>query len=307
MLSLPVAMKIIKKLLEFSHKAEMQKLVHGLTDVGKARSVNEDYFIVNNDKSLYIVADGMGGHNAGDVASKNATEMADAYITQERIDRVRGNIRQTRDMIIHSLIHAHESILKMADESAQLTGMGCTIVEALILGNNLHLCHVGDARAYLSNENGITLLTRDHSHVMDLVAKGKLTLEEARVSPLKNKLNQAIGASRDIKPEYKHCFLKDGDKVLLCSDGLWDLMSDYQMYTVLRQDKPVKKLCEILIKMANDAGGHDNITAVIIQHKDNINNEVVPNPTPEEIALLEKTGEYSFVFKNPTSEKINKD
>jgi PPM family protein phosphatase len=298
-------MKLIKKLLEFSQKAEMQKLAHGITDVGKSRAENEDCFTISNEKNLFIVADGMGGHNAGDVASQNATKMAESYLTREKLEDIRGNIRKTREEIIQSLIYAHNNILKMAESDPQYEGMGCTIVEALIFGNNLHLCHVGDARAYISNENGITLLTRDHSYVMDLVLKGKMTIDEARVSPLKNKLHQAIGASKIINPEYKHCSLKDGDKILLCSDGLWDMLSDPQMYTVLRQDKPVKKLCEMLIKMANDAGGHDNITAVIIQHKEQL--ETSSGPTPEEIALIEKTGEYSFVFKNPSPEKLQRD
>jgi len=289
-------MKLLKKLLERSQKEESQKYAHGMTDVGKLRPNNEDFFSLNNQKKLYIVADGMGGHNAGDVASKNATKLADDYLTQDLLEQVRGNIRKIRETIIKSLLHAHEKILEMALTNPRYEGMGCTIVEALILDNSLHLCHVGDARAYLANENGITLLTRDHSYVMDLVAKGKLTLEEARVSPLKNKLHQAIGASTVIHPEYKHCFLKEGDIILLCSDGLWDMIADEQIYTVLRQDKPVKKMCEILIKMANDAGGHDNITALVIQHKE----QASPfSPIIVEEKFTETTGEYSFVFNKP--------
>lgn len=284
----------------------MQKMIFGLTDVGKTRSMNEDFFSINTEKNLFIVADGMGGHNAGDVASSNATRLADEFLTKEKLTEIKGNIRKTRETIIQSLIFAHENILKMAENKPELHGMGCTIVEAVIFGNNLHLCHVGDARAYLSNDKGITLLTRDHSYVMDLVNKGKLTLDEARVSPLKNKLHQAIGASKTINPEYKHCFLKEGDKVLLCSDGLWDMMADEQIHAILRQDKPVKKLCEMLIKLANDSGGHDNITALVIQHVEQP--ETTPDPTLEELAMLEKTGEYSYIFKKPLSDQgVNSD
>lgn len=294
-------MKLLKKLLEISQKAEEEKLAAGLTDVGQTRPMNEDYFAINRDKNLYIVADGMGGHNAGDIASKNATQMADAYLTPELLEEVKGNIRKTRETIIKSLLHAHLSILNMAEKNENYEGMGCTIVAALIVDNSMHLCHVGDARAYLVNKNGITLLTRDHSYVMDLVTKGKLTLEEARVSPLKNKLHQAIGASKTINPDYKHCELKEGDKILLCSDGLWDMLSDHQIFTVMRQDKPPKRLCEILIKMANDAGGHDNITAIIFQHKERVG---APRPTYSgDPTVVDKTGEYSFVFKNPTPDE----
>jgi protein phosphatase len=296
-------MKLLKKLLEVSQKAEEQKLVCGATDVGQTRAVNEDFFKINREKNLYIVADGMGGHNAGDVASKKATQMAEAYLTMEMLEDIRGNIRKIREAVIKSLIQAHNHVIQLAEKNPKFEGMGCTIVEALILGNNLHLGHVGDARAYISNDNGITLLTKDHSYVMDLVQKGKLTMEEARVSPLKNKLHQAIGASKTVNPDYKHYSLKDGDRILLCSDGLWDMLSDHQIYTVLRQDKPAKKLCELLIKMANDAGGHDNITAIVIQHKEQAVSTPLPPQKTEDIHVMDKTGEYSFVFKDTPIDK----
>jgi protein phosphatase len=299
-------MKLVKKLLEISQKEAMQKMIYGATDVGKERTVNEDYFIINMEKNLFIVADGMGGHNAGDVASKNATKMADDYLTTDVIDDIQGDIRKIRETVIKSLLHAHLKILEMADKKSQYQGMGCTIVAALILGNSLHLCHVGDARAYVCNEKGIVLLTRDHSFVMGLVQKGKLTMEEARLSPMKNKLHQAIGASKTINPDYKHYILKNDDKILLCSDGLWDMMSDDQIYTVLRQDKPAKKLCDTLIKMANHAGGHDNVTAIVIQHIEQ--DEGPPPPTPEDKEIPKKTGEYSFSFDDvPKSEIIKSD
>jgi serine/threonine protein phosphatase PrpC len=299
-------MKLVKKLLEISQKEAMQMMVHGATDVGKERSVNEDYFILNMEKNLFIVADGMGGHNAGDIASKNATQMVDEYLKIDLINNIRGNNRKIRETIIKSLLHAHLKILEMADKNSQYQGMGCTMAVALIMGNSLHLCHVGDARAYVCNEKGMVLLTRDHSFVMDLVLKGKLTMEEARLSPMKNKLHQAIGASKTINPDYKHYILKNDDKILLCSDGLWDMMSDDQIYTVLKQDKPAKKICETFIKMANNAGGHDNITAVVVQHIEK--DDAPPHQATEDKEIPEKTGEYSFSFGNiPTTEIIKSD
>ena len=299
-------MKLVKKLLEISQKETMEQMVHGATDVGKERSVNEDYFIINREKQLFIVADGMGGHNAGDVASKNASHIAEEYLKLDLINNIRGDNRKIRETVIKSVLHAHLKILEMADKNAEYQGMGCTIVAALIMGNSLHLCHVGDARAYVCNEKGMVLLTRDHSFVMDMVQKGKLTMEEARLSPMKNKLHQAIGASKTINPDYKHYILKNDDKILLCSDGLWDMMSDDQIYTVLKQDKPAKKICDSLIKMANTAGGHDNITAVVVQHIES--DESPPPPTIEEEDIPEKTGEYSFKFDDvPDSEPIKSD
>jgi len=291
-------MKLLKKFLETSRKEALKKMAYGATDVGRERQVNEDYFLISRDKHLFIVADGMGGHNAGDVASKQATKICDSYLTPSVLEKIKDDIRRIRDTIIKSLLHAHMTILEMADKSPHLEGMGCTIVTALVLGNNLHLCHVGDARAYLSNENGITLLTRDHSYVMELVQKGRMTIEEARVSPMKNKLNQAIGASKSINPDYKHCQLKRGDKLLLCSDGLWDMLSDQELHSILRQNKPISDICNTLIKRANDAGGHDNITAIVIQHQDDVSDGPESEPEPFDPSVLEKTGEYSFVFKD---------
>lgn len=293
-------MKLIKKFLETSRKEALRKMAFGLTDVGKDRQINEDIFILKPEKHLYIVADGMGGHNAGDVASKNATTIVDSFLTETVIKQIKGDNRRIRDTIIKSLLHAHNRILEMSENNPQLEGMGCTIVVALILNNNLHLCHVGDARAYLANENGMTLLTRDHSYVMELVQKGKMTMEEARVSPMKNKLNQAIGASKSINPDYKHYELRENDKILLCSDGLWDMISDPQMQAILNLNKPVQKLCEILIKNANDAGGHDNITAVVIQHKDQSSDDLEALDE-QEITVLEKQG------NTPSYLKISRD
>jgi protein phosphatase len=299
-------MKLVKKLLEISQKETLQKMVHGATDVGKERTVNEDFFIINMEKNLFIVADGMGGHNAGDVASKNATQITDEYLKIDLLNDIRRDNRKIRETVIKSLLHAHLKILEMADKNSQYQGMGCTMVTALIIGNSLHLCHVGDARAYVCNEKGIVLLTRDHSFVMDLVQKGKLTREEARLSPMKNKLHQAIGASKTINPDYKHYILKNDDKILLCSDGLWDMMSDDQIYTVLKQDRPAKKICDTLIKMANNAGGHDNITAIVVQHIEK--DDSPPPPEPEDKDIPEKTGEYSLSFDDiPDSEVINSD
>jgi protein phosphatase len=297
-------MKLLKKFLETSRQEILKKMAYGVTDVGRERQVNEDYFLIRPEKHLYIVADGMGGHNAGDVASKEATNIADIYLTEKILEKVRGNNRRIRETIIKSLLHAHRKILDMADQNEKYEGMGCTIVAALILDNCLHLCHVGDARAYLSNDNGITLLTRDHSYVMELVQKGKLTIEEARVSPLKNKLNQAIGASKNINPDYKHCELKEGDKILLCSDGLWDMLSDDEMQAVMKQNKPLHSICKALIKKANDAGGHDNITAIVIHYKE-IQESLPGVEEPIDPKILEKTGEYSFVLNEPSNN--NKD
>ncbi|MCP5106432.1 MAG: Stp1/IreP family PP2C-type Ser/Thr phosphatase [bacterium] len=268
------------------------KSAFGLTDVGKERSDNEDYFRIVPEKCLFIVADGMGGHNAGDIASLNASQMVDTYFSAQLLTKIQDNNEKIEESIVKSLLNAHREILRMAKGSRNYEGMGCTMALAFIRDNDLHVGHVGDARAYICNDAGIKLLTEDHSYVMELVKKGKMTMEEARLSPLKNRLNQAIGASVDIIPDYGLYSLQEGDRILLCSDGLWDMLTDEQLHQTMMQDLPPKTICENLIDMANKAGGHDNITAVVIIYK---NEPVIKEPESDK--FMDTSGEYSFVFK----------
>lgn len=284
---------MINKLLGSSGWEDENKSVFGATDVGKERTDNEDYFRIVPEKSLYIVADGMGGHNAGDIASLNASQMVDTYFTSRVLNEIKDDDDKIREAVVDSLMNAHRGILRMAKSKHTYEGMGCTLVLAFIWGNRLHLGHVGDARAYLCSESAIELLTIDHSFVMELVKKGKMTLEEARLSPLKNRLNQAIGASSvEIKPSYCNHSLKAGDRILLCSDGLWDMLTDEQLHQVVMQNKSAQKICETLVTMANQAGGHDNITAVVIIYKKSSNLSQT-----DEGKQKKSSGEYSFVFK----------
>ena len=264
-------MKFLNKIFGFQGRQnkspEISERVYGATEVGKERANNEDYFLVSLKKNLHIVADGMGGHNAGEVASLNATETINDYFTLELLSQISNDEISIETEMKQSLLKANQKILEMAKTNNAYHGMGCTVVVALIRANTLHLCHVGDARAYVCNEVGIKLLTTDHSKVMDLVKAGQMTMEEARTSPLKNELSQAIGSPVPIDPDYNHHVLKNEDKVLLCSDGLWDMLSDEEIYEIVRQKKPTKTLCEDLVTAANDAGGHDNITVVVIEHR----------------------------------------
>ena len=242
--------------------------VHGITDVGMDRDNNEDYFLVNLPKNLFIVADGMGGHNAGEIASLNATEAVNDHFTPGILAEIKGDKIKINDELNDCLYFANQKILDLAENNARYQGMGCTLVVALVETGALHTGHVGDARAYLCDENGITLLTTDHSKVMELVKAGQMTLEEARQSPMKNELSQAIGSPLGIIPDYNYAALKNGDKVMLCSDGLWDMLADKEIYRIVNQAQPAKSICEELVKKANDAGGHDNITVVLFEYRE---------------------------------------
>lgn len=266
-------MNIIKKLFGGRSKPEtpadaLIASVHGITDVGIDRDNNEDYFLVNAANNLFIVSDGMGGHNAGEVASLIATEAVNDHFTPEILAEIKGNRTRINDELNDGLYIANQKILDLAENNTSYQGMGCTLVVALVEKGALHIGHVGDTRAYLSDEDSIKLLTTDHSKVMELVKAGQMTLEEARQSPLKNELSQAIGSPMSVIPDYNYHELKNGDKVLLCSDGLWDMLSDQQIYQIVNQTQPVKAICEELVEKANDAGGSDNITVVLFEYRE---------------------------------------
>ncbi len=246
---------------------DLSETICGITHTGKVRKGNEDYFLIHVQKKLFIVSDGMGGHNAGEVASLNAVQTLNRSLSAKRISEIAGDVDRIRDAMVTSLVEANRTVRGLAKGDRGLRGMGCTLVAALIDGNRLHLCHVGDSRAYLSNRSGIRLLTTDHSYVMSLVAEGRLTIEEARESPIKNELTQAVGAMSTIEPDFGTHRLKNRDRLLLCSDGLWDMLSDKVIHGVLREACTAKGACETLVRKANAAGGKDNITAVVVEHR----------------------------------------
>lgn len=238
--------------------------VCGLTDPGQIREINEDSFLLLPEKNLYIVADGMGGYNAGEVASSYAVMGVKDYFSSERLAQIRGQDDRIRQELGNCLSEVNRQIRERARAESRYAGMGCTLVVALLDGDQLHLGHVGDSRAYRCAVAGMTALTTDHSVVMDLVRAGSLTREEARVSPLKHELTQAIGARAAIEPGYGAYTLQPDDRILLCTDGLWDMVTDAEIQQIVRQAKPLAECCQELIDRANAAGGKDNITAVLI-------------------------------------------
>ena len=231
------------------------------------RSHNEDSFLISPEKNLYVVSDGMGGYEAGEVASRIAVELIDEHFTPGLISRLSEDDTGAERELKRSLCEANQKILEISANNPSYRGMGCTAVVALIVRDKLHLGHVGDSRAYVRNQGGLYPATADHSAVMELVKSGQMSVEEARKSPARNRLSQAVGAKGSVDPEYGSCSLEEGDKVLLCSDGLWDMLPDKDIQHILDQEKPVTCLCRELIRAANDAGGKDNITAVLLQYE----------------------------------------
>ncbi|KRM56345.1 Stp1/IreP family PP2C-type Ser/Thr phosphatase [Lacticaseibacillus sharpeae] len=242
------------------------------TDVGQKRADNQDYvglFKNGVGASLAIVADGMGGHQGGDVAS----EMAVSHIGYAFEKTAATDISIAAKWLIYELQKENDLILERGQQFSDLTGMGTTIVAVLILENRFVVANIGDSRAYLYRHNHLVQITEDHSLVNELVRSGELTPEEAENFPRKNVITRSLGVAPDVDADVNIYGMMDGDMLLLCSDGLTKTVPDDQLASVLASDQGLGAKAEELIKRANDAGAPDNITALLI----NENGEGVDN------------------------------
>ena len=237
----------------------------GITDIGQRRDNNEDCFLIRPERRIFIVADGMGGHNAGEVASAEAVKSVDEFFTPEVIARMDNDPSSVESLMSEVFHQANNHVYTMACQNPDYKGMGCTLIVALITGDTLHTCHVGDVRGYIVGSSAIRQLTNDHTEVAKLVREGGMTPEEARVSQMKNYLTQAVGQLSSLEPEYNTCRLENDDRVLLCSDGLWDMLPDSQIQEIFEKNRTVEAVCKKLISEANNAGGHDNVTVVVFE------------------------------------------
>lgn len=235
----------------------------GMTDPGLRRENNEDAFAVLSDRNIYIVADGMGGHNAGEVASAESIRILETYFTRELVDSLSTDKNTASEHMNRAFLEASRSIYEMAKTDPSMKGMGCTLIMAFLSGNQLHTCHIGDVRCYVCGSSGIEQVGNDHSQVWDLVRAGQLTPEQARKHSHKNILTQAVGQRAALAPEY-HCReVQPKERVLLCSDGLWDMLSDEEIHSIVMRHRRPKAACRELVEQANRAGGKDNITVVV--------------------------------------------
>lgn len=224
------------------------------TDKGKRRDKNEDSVYAAD--NLFIVADGMGGHNAGEVASDMAVK-----IISERLSSVMGNLREE---ISDAIAEANMKIHEAADGG--LSGMGTTVDVCMCAGHNIHIGHVGDSRVYLIHDDVMEKITVDHSYVEMLLQKGKITKEEANNYPMKNMITRAVGVSEGVKIDYYEKEVSEGDILLMCTDGLTNAVSEADILSVVQGEKDLKKTAKKLIDAANLNGGPDNITVVIAKY-----------------------------------------
>ncbi len=234
-------------------------MIHGLTDVGQKRELNEDSFAFEKLKKGYImiVSDGMGGHNAGEVASAMAVEKIREFCAEQDM------FSNPEMMLRKAVSYANEAIYAASVEHAEMYGMGATLVVALGCGKKVFIANVGDSRAYLITKEQLTQITQDHSFVFELVKSGLITPEEAKTHPRRNEIIKALGIAPDVFPDIFSIEVQRTDKLLLCTDGLTEVVSDQEIFeTVNRLSR--QAACEALVRMANQNGGPDNITVVLM-------------------------------------------
>lgn len=235
--------------------------IGALTDTGKIRKINEDSFkIYESDEYSYaVVADGMGGHLAGEVASEMAVECISNYIAEHmdsELDRF-----QVMEVIRRGFLDANSKIYEYSCKNERVMGMGTTATLCMIRGGYLIFSHVGDSRAYMIGDN-ISQITRDHSYVQELVKLGQITPEEAKHHPRRNIITRAMGVEASVKVDTG---VKPyaGERVLICSDGLIDEIEDGELFEAVKKGTP-SECVQRLVEMANERGGNDNITAVVM-------------------------------------------
>ena len=242
----------------------------GLTDVGRKRKHNEDAYALDLNDGLFIVADGMGGHAAGEVAAKITVETIGEFIAATRQKeeatwpfKYNHALHFNSNRLAIAIEKANERVMAAVAAQPWLKGMGTTVVAGLLNEQILSLAHVGDSRAYLLREKRLSRLTDDHSWVHEQVAAGILTEEEAKSHPLKNVVTRALGGGPSVSPDLQELAFSASDRFLFCSDGLTTMLSDEEIEEAAASEEDPEALCQTLIDLANEKGGVDNITVVV--------------------------------------------
>lgn len=237
----------------------MGRLLGIETDVGNRRSFNEDSVgcYENEDFGIYIVADGMGGHNAGEVASEMAKNVVMNYVLNHRDEE------SPEEILNEALQNANRRIYKEGLLNEECNGMGTTITAALLRGNDLTIVNVGDSRGYVMKGEELIKVTKDHSLVQELIDNGTITKEEAKNHPNRNVITRAVGTNPVVKADYYKLDIRDVSKVLLCSDGLTNEVSEEDILEILKSDDGEQ--CKQLINMSKENGGRDNISVIIFK------------------------------------------
>ena len=237
---------------------------YAITDIGRKRELNEDYIYTSGQPigalpNLFIVADGMGGHKAGDYASMHTV---DRFV---EVIRELGEEHGVQEAINEAVTAANAYIYQRSRENSNLSGMGTTLVLASCIGNEAIVANIGDSRLYLVNDDAMTQITRDHSLVEEMVTLGGIDREMARNHPDKNIITRAVGVKEKVAADFFEVDLTKGDKLLLCSDGLTNMLRDEEIYQIIQNNKELEQAAKALVDAANENGGRDNIAVVLVE------------------------------------------
>ena len=234
-----------------------------ITDIGRKRKVNQD-FVYSSERlvgplpNLFLVADGMGGHNAGDYASRLAVETI--------VERSSGSLETNPLRVLDEAVQSANGLVRQrAQEAPELQGMGTTVVAAVIDGRELYVANVGDSRLYIVNSGEIRQITKDHSWVEEMVRRGGIGKAEARNHPDKNIITRAVGAEETVRIDFFQVLLQEGDVILMCTDGLTNMLEDEEIRMTLDGARDIVEKAQGLVRAANERGCRDNISVVLIE------------------------------------------
>ena len=234
---------------------------YGITDIGLSRKYNQDYTLecdepIGNLDNLYVVCDGLGGHNAGEYASSTAAENFFDFVEFS-------NSRMPLSIFKDAVIKTNRVVYEAGQEPAY-QGMATTLVAVTVTDNTAYVVNVGDSRAYIIGPDDITQITWDHSYVAELIREGQITKDEARFHKKNNVITRAIGAEMSIRPDFFQVTLEEDEILLICTDGLYNMVSDRTIQSIVTSRNSLKAKAHRLIDLANEAGGKDNIAVVLI-------------------------------------------
>lgn len=235
-----------------------------ISDLGKVRKRNEDAYVIDLERKLFIVSDGMGGANEGALASEIVTSVLPRMIAPHLDLEVKSRARSLRQYLRKTVIDLSNHLHNQAEDDPSLKGMGATVVLAAIRNRWVHIAHLGDSRAYIQRENTLMQLTEDHSMISLLLRQEIITPEEIMNHPAKGKILRFVGMPGNPLPEVSTLSLLKGDRLLLCTDGLTGMITDEEIKAILHSHPDLANACRALINAANNAGGEDNITAMIV-------------------------------------------
>ena len=239
------------------------------TDIGKARSMNQDSFLVSENKynglNLYILADGMGGYKGGEIASKVAIQAVSKFIT-EKFDDISKDKQSILDLLEDAIAFANSAIYEESEEDEELQDMGTTLEVLMIYKNKIYIGHIGDSRIYRIRKNKMKKITTDHSYVEKLIQDGEITREEAYHHPKKNLLIKALGTDEVVEPDLIYTVLNKNDILVICSDGLTNMVREEKIFDIIKENAD-EDVTDVLVDEANNAGGLDNITVIVIDNR----------------------------------------